>query len=331
MLSLPIWWRKPHQRLHQLPQWQQILNCIGAISVWPKNTSTFIDSWCAYVFPKDSMATQTPSKGCESWNPFLGRSFEWAEKHHVFFVLLFCSILRPNTPMQMGVPLGETKRLNRWIFFGIFESCHVDSAHGSWWLRQRLDFWGSTPCHSWPTPQIKACHGLLSGSSEDGWWVMSQMSGFWKDICYEVLLSWYHDASKKVNMMCESRSCLFLCVKQMCQSPRCSLGHQALQSHHLGLGNSGHPFSTAFKVKTKYKNQTCSMSIWTHIFSGGIHGLWDFFSVAGRLQRGLVGFALCVTTDIWANIWACKVVAFGAQGIICQWQTMRWWNDEMKV
>ena len=44
-------------------------------------------------------------------------------------------------------------------------------------------------------------------------------------------------------------------LKRCRESRRCSLGKQALLAlqHHLGLGNSGRPFSTAVKVKSDLK------------------------------------------------------------------------------
>ena len=154
----------------------------------------------------------------------------------------------------------------------------------TWLLRQHtMPFVTYPPNQGMPWPAVRVLRGAMI-SDESNVWILKR---YFMIDSYWFLLSWYHDASKKVNMMCESRSCLFLCLEQMCQSPRCSLGHQALQSHHLGLGNSGHPFWTAFKVKTKNKNQTCSMSIWTHIFSGGIHGLWDFFFCCGKASKRL--------------------------------------------
>ena len=121
-------------------------------------------------FPRIQWQRRLQAKGANLGTPSWAEVLNGLKSITSFFVLLFCSILRPNTPMQMGVPLGETNRMNRWFFFSSSLSHVMWTVRMTpWWLRQRLDFWGSTPCHSWPIPQIKACHGLLSGSSEERW------------------------------------------------------------------------------------------------------------------------------------------------------------------
>ena len=101
--------------------------------------------------------------------------------------------------------------------------------------------------------------------------------------------------------------CLFLCLEQMCSIAQVQPGTPSLTIPSSGFGELRPPhFETPSRSKQKTRTKPVACPYELISFQEGFMDFEIFFSVAGRLQRGLVGFALCVTTDIWANIWACE-------------------------
>ena len=82
-------------------------------------------------------------------------------------------------------------------------------------------------------------------------------------------------------------------------------GTPSLTIPSSGFGELRPPILSRLQGQNKKQTKPVACPYELISFQEGFMDFEIFFSVAGRLQRGLVGFALCVTTDIWANIWAC--------------------------